>query len=103
MQKNPVYDSLVLLCKIINSVKIKVQHFIFFSVMVITKSYLLSKRLPTVTKQIIFIIKVIIKCRSGILCRFAYLTDSDLLKGFLRQKHKQLPAECPKRPLRALC
>ena len=71
MQKNLVYNSLILLCKIINSVKIKVQHFIFFGVMIITKSHLLSKCLPTVTKQIIFIIKVIIKCRTGILCRFA--------------------------------
>lgn len=71
MQKNLVYYSLILLCKIINSVKIKIQHFIFFGVMIFVKPNLFCECLPTVTEQIIFIVKVIIKCRTGVLCRFA--------------------------------
>ena len=71
MQKNLVYDIFILFCEIINSIEITVQHFVFFGVMIFLKSYLPGERLPTVIKQIIFIVKVIIKCCTGILCSFA--------------------------------
>lgn len=61
MQKDLVYNSFILLCKIINSVKIKVKHFIFFSVMIITESYLLGKCLPAVIKQIILQISIFVQ------------------------------------------
>lgn len=48
MRKNLLYDSFILFCKIINAVKIKVQHFIFFGVMIFRKSYLLRQCLPAV-------------------------------------------------------
>ena len=81
VRQYPADQFAMLFCKGVDPVKEKIEHLIFRCMMVFRKSYFFREREPAIVQKVIFIIKIIVEGRTGILRLFAQLANGDFFRG----------------------